>query len=261
MLLDKAAAKLTYAGWSMVEAGRRMDTPSESWFDNVAWGLSRKRLDRYLRHNSIPDHVNAIEAFRGFGAYPHMKALHNPAETTALASKVQQLAPKVIVEIGTCWGGTLFVWARSNPQAELIVSMDLPGGLYGGGYHANRIKMYEYFVHDRPQTRLELLRCDTHQPESRRQLSETLQGRPIDFLFIDGDHTFDGVAQDFEMYSGFVRPNGLVAFHDINTLQSDHHVHRFWNDLKRNFAHEEIIADPGQGKYGIGVLTMPSRFP
>jgi cephalosporin hydroxylase len=258
MFLEKAAAKLTYTGWSIVESGRPMDTPSASWFDDVAWKLSRKRLDHYMRGNSIPASVEAIEAYRGFGAYPHMKALHNIAETTALATKVRQLAPKVIVEIGTCWGGTLFVWARSNPQAELIVSMDLPGGLFGGGYHANRIKMYQYFVHDRPRTQLELLRCDSHQPQSREQLSQVLQGRPIDFLFIDGDHTFEGVKQDFEMYSTFVRPSGLVAFHDINTLRPDHFVHRYWNDLKQNFTHEEIIANRDEGKYGIGVLTMPS---
>lgn len=102
MILDKAAAKLTYSGWSMVESGRPMDTPSASWHDDLAWRLSRKRLDGYMRENSIADYVGAIESYRGFGVYPHMRALHNPVETTALATMVQQIAPKVIVEIGTC---------------------------------------------------------------------------------------------------------------------------------------------------------------
>lgn len=37
---------------------------------------------------------------------------------------------------------------------------------------------------------------------------------PIDFLFIDGDHSFDGVKNDFEKYSPLV--NGTIVFHDYN---------------------------------------------
>jgi predicted O-methyltransferase YrrM len=37
----------------------------------------------------------------------------------------------------------------------------------------------------------------------------------LDFLFIDGDHTYEGVKQDFEMYTPLVRKGGLVAMHDI----------------------------------------------
>jgi len=36
-----------------------------------------------------------------------------------------------------------------------------------------------------------------------------------DFLFIDGDHTYEGVEGDFEMYSPLVRRGGIIAFHDI----------------------------------------------
>jgi hypothetical protein len=30
----------------------------------------------------------------------------------------------------------------------------------------------------------------------------------VDFLFIDGDHTYEGVKKDFEMYSPLVRREG-----------------------------------------------------
>jgi len=42
-----------------------------------------------------------------------------------------------------------------------------------------------------------------------------LNGEPLDFLFIDGDHTYEGVKRDFEMYSPLVRNGGIIAFHDI----------------------------------------------
>jgi predicted O-methyltransferase YrrM len=42
-----------------------------------------------------------------------------------------------------------------------------------------------------------------------------LNEQNLDFLFIDGDHTYKGVKEDFEMYSPLVRKGGVIAFHDI----------------------------------------------
>jgi len=41
------------------------------------------------------------------------------------------------------------------------------------------------------------------------------EGGELNFLFIDGDHTYEGVRKNFEMYSPLVRRGGIVAFHDI----------------------------------------------
>jgi predicted O-methyltransferase YrrM len=38
--------------------------------------------------------------------------------------------------------------------------------------------------------------------------------RPIDLLFIDGDHSYDGVRRDWELFSPHVKECGLVVFHD-----------------------------------------------
>jgi predicted O-methyltransferase YrrM len=40
---------------------------------------------------------------------------------------------------------------------------------------------------------------------------------PIDFLFIDGDHTYEMVRRDWEEWSPHVTPEGHVAFHDALT--------------------------------------------
>jgi len=37
---------------------------------------------------------------------------------------------------------------------------------------------------------------------------------PIDFLFIDGDHSEAGVQQDWDEWHRFVAPDGIVCFHD-----------------------------------------------
>jgi hypothetical protein len=36
----------------------------------------------------------------------------------------------------------------------------------------------------------------------------------VDFLFIDGDHTYDAVRQDYELYFPKIRKGGLIFFHD-----------------------------------------------
>jgi predicted O-methyltransferase YrrM len=38
---------------------------------------------------------------------------------------------------------------------------------------------------------------------------------PIDMVFIDANHEYESVRRDFEMWSTFVKPGGIVALHDI----------------------------------------------
>ncbi|HVQ40327.1 MAG TPA: class I SAM-dependent methyltransferase, partial [Pyrinomonadaceae bacterium] len=37
---------------------------------------------------------------------------------------------------------------------------------------------------------------------------------PVDFLFIDGDHSYEGCLRDWREWSPFVNLGGIVAFHD-----------------------------------------------
>lgn len=43
-------------------------------------------------------------------------------------------------------------------------------------------------------------------------------GNPIKFIFIDADHSYAGVKQDFELFESFVVPGGLIAMHDIDQI-------------------------------------------
>jgi MMP 1-O-methyltransferase len=40
--------------------------------------------------------------------------------------------------------------------------------------------------------------------------------RPIGLLWIDGDHTAEGVRRDFSSWEPFLRPDAVVAFHDVH---------------------------------------------
>ena len=43
----------------------------------------------------------------------------------------------------------------------------------------------------------------------------------IDFLFIDGDHSYEGVKKDFELYSTIMSENGIITIHDTDKRYSD----------------------------------------
>ena len=42
----------------------------------------------------------------------------------------------------------------------------------------------------------------------------TGEHEPVDFIFIDGDHSYDGLRDDWEAWSPLVAPGGIVALHD-----------------------------------------------
>lgn len=39
--------------------------------------------------------------------------------------------------------------------------------------------------------------------------------RPIDFLFIDGDHSYEAVLQDYQLWSRFIKPGGYIVLDDV----------------------------------------------
>ena len=85
-----------------------------------------------------------------------------------------------------------------------------------------------------------------------------LNGKELDFLFIDGDHTYEGVRKDFEMYGKLVVKGGVIAFHDIvpGPPESVGGVPKFWNEIKHSFNYVEFVKDWKQGGYGIGVIYV-----
>lgn len=168
----------------------------------------------------------------------------------------QELRPGVVVEIGTSLGGTLFLLTRvARPDATLLsVDVSSPRDLsFGGGNVVRRGPFYESFAV--ANQRVHFVAGDSHEPSTRALIEQRLEGRAVDLLFIDGDHSEAGVEQDFELYRDLVRPGGLIAFHDIveGPPELVGGVPAFWRKVKTPSA-REFVADAYQGGYGIGVL-------
>jgi predicted O-methyltransferase YrrM len=179
------------------------------------------------------------------------------AELLAFLERLAETPPRTVVELGTANGGTLFMLARVAAPDATLVSVDLPGSLFGDGYPRTRAPLLKSFA--RPGQSIELIRADSHAPETLARV-RSIVGDDLDVLFIDADHRYEGVRHDYELYAPLVRRGGLIAFHDIAEGPADRvgGVPRFWEEI-RGDEFEEIIADRTQGGFGIGLIRSDGR--
>lgn len=170
-------------------------------------------------------------------------AIQKGQEFFALLKRVAALDPQVIVEIGSDTGGTLHGFRDVAPTATLI-SIDLPKGPFSSGR--------EFY----PPPGTVLIQADSHLESTWQVLAEKLEERMIDVLFIDGDHTYLGVRQDFIMYGGLVRSGGIVAFHDIAEHSDDRiGVNRLWAEVHAASKIEYLTEPFSWGGIGCAVMA------
>jgi predicted O-methyltransferase YrrM len=244
--LQKAKRILATAGLiALAKRGSKQITN----FVSVSFAMRAKRQFNDLE--TLLDYANAV----GNGI---VSAFQIRSEILGLLKLVGALKPRTVLEVGTANGGTLFLFTRvAAPDAHLI-SIDLPGGEFGDGYPAWKIPLYRSFA--LPGQRIDLVRADSHVLSTGDRVKSLLKDRPIDFLFIDGDHSYGGVKKDYQMYVPLVRPGGLIALHDIAKHASqDVQVEKFWNEIRRGQSVTELIAKSDQGWAGIGVVRAGAQ--
>jgi predicted O-methyltransferase YrrM len=180
------------------------------------------------------------------------------SEIQALCEIVCQ-RPRTMLEIGTLHGGTFFLFSRVAAPDAFLISVDLP---------SEDLKPWRTlctYLRTKGQ-KVSVIDGDSHATSTVERVHRVLGGRKVDFLFIDGDHSYEGVKQDFENYIGFLDDSGVVAFHDINPdhrarfgKRTSHYggeVYRFWAEVKMKYSHTECIDNPDQDGFGIGILFL-----
>jgi predicted O-methyltransferase YrrM len=207
------------------------------------------------------DFVNSFN-YRGISITSWQKRV----EIVSLLRLVGQARPRKVAEIGTASGGTLFMLTQVAAPDATIVSVDLPGGRFGGEssflgqrYPRWRARLYGGFGRDGQN--IHVIRADSHDVSTVEAVQSRLESK-LDFLFIDGDHSYEGVRRDFELYSPFVREGGFVAFHDIVPSGPGKHgdpgeVPVFWREVReRHSVEAEYVEDWNWGSCGIGVVRL-----
>ncbi len=189
-------------------------------------------------------------------AITEKEAVQRTWELMSLIGLVRTLRPRVVMEIGSYHGGTLFCWPQLATDDAIFISLDLPGEQFDGTYGDESIEKFKTYIKNN-QT-LKCVRADSHSNETVGEIVRILDGRKIDFLFIDGDHSYEGVRADFELYAPLVRQGGLIAFHDIqdNPYLPAMQVERFWSEVKTQYQKYEFIDQNKANQYGMGIGVL-----
>lgn len=183
-------------------------------------------------------------------------SLYMPQDKEEIIKLTEYLVNKNIkttVEIGTKFGGTFFIWCSLLKGVK--ISLDIPDGIHGGVSKKDFLKRNVDFLSKFKGVCF--IEGNSHHLTTLDKLKKTLKGVSIDFLFIDGDHTYDGVKKDYEMYSTLVNSGGIIVFHDINDTQRHRErnvfVGKFWEEIK-NTEKEYFEINSNKDWAGIGVL-------
>lgn len=190
--------------------------------------------------------------------YKQLRAIQKPAEIVELLHHLQSLRPVRICEIGTANGGTLALLASVATERAQLLSLDI-------AYTEGAARAFRSLM-NKGQS-LTCIEADSRSPETLAKVKQWLGSDQLDFLLIDGDHSYAAVKSDFEMYAPLVRQGGIIAFHDIvpdyrlrygiHTTSFVGDVPQFWNEIKLSLHYwRELIEDPDQDGYGIGIVIV-----
>jgi predicted O-methyltransferase YrrM len=206
--------------------------------DTICFKISKKRLRRVERNHG--DILDVAYAFEGVGNYTSIRPMHDYETAEAILDYVSELNPETIVEIGAGNGGTLYMWSRGIDSSELVTSIDVR-------FLTGKRLLRNYST----DAKVRLINDDSRSQRTIDKLKRTLDGASIDLLYIDGDHSYEGVKSDFEMYSNLVKDGGIVMLDDIDN-QDYLGVVEAWNEISAK--HEtSTIGRPGE-RQGVVLL-------
>jgi cephalosporin hydroxylase len=198
--------------------------------------------------NDFGNAINFVFSFHLLGIFFIQQSRY---EIYNLLQILVQKRPKILLEIGSASGGTLFLFCHIASEDATLISLDMDNVLW-------KKLLFKYF--SRGKQKIVVIKGDSHDPKIFNDIKKILGNCKIDFLFHDADHSYEGVKKDFEMYSTLIRKGGIIAFHDIVTnsiiCPQGWDVSKFWNEIKIMYNYMEIIERKNQKAGGIGILFV-----
>jgi predicted O-methyltransferase YrrM len=128
-------------------------------------------------------------------------------EAALLYRLARRAASGPFAEIGRFKGGRTFVFASALPDGvelwsydvHLALRPDMPGAALDGEL---RDALTRYGLEHKVHLHVADSRTVDPPPE------------PLELLFVDGDHSYEGARADYRRWGAFVRPGGHLLFHD-----------------------------------------------
>lgn len=151
-----------------------------------------------------------------------VRAEQHSGELDLLAKQCKNF--KSILEIGSREGGVLMTLHNVLPLETKLYSIDLGSDIEGEKppHHMTLEAAVDAISKDGRS--IELKFGDSTLDE---QIEWARQRAPFDFIFIDGDHSYEGVKADFNNYRAFAQ---VIGFHDIRNPNLG--VMQLWNEIR-----------------------------
>jgi len=163
---------------------------------------------------------------------------------------IQQISPKIFVELGTHSGNSYFTFCQSVVESGISVkcfAIDTWQGDAHSGTYGNEI----------------FTKVSDHNQKYYADISQLLRttfddavnyfnDESIDLLHIDGLHTYEAVRHDFEIWLPKLAPGAIVVFHDTNVREHGFGVWKLWEELQSIYHNNlEFLHS-----HGLGVLQL-----
>ena len=163
---------------------------------------------------------------------------------------IQEISPKIFVELGTHSGNSYFSFCQSVFEAGISTkcnAVDTWKGDENAGQYDEEI----------------YVKVNAHHQERYAGFSRLLRmtfddavtcfaDESIELLHIDGLHTYEAVRHDFETWLPKLAPGAVVMFHDTNVRERDFGVWKLWEELQARYSYNlEFVHS-----HGLGVLQL-----
>ena len=155
----------------------------------------------------------------------------NADELAWIVNKVKILSPTAILEIGVESGGTLKIWEQLLTQNKnsILIGIDLSPNMQWDITQSN--------------VNVTVIKGDAHTPEVLHEVMDIIKDRKFDFIFIDSEHTDNAVRLETDIYKNFLKPCGIVGYHDANCIKG------FLDSLDQSRV-ERYIKEPPYSNFG-----------
>jgi len=163
-----------------------------------------------------------------------------PEEYAKLLKWLQKQKFQLYLELGIGDGGSFLLDTMFQPSLKISVAVD--NCSYWSEQRGRITEVLHYLEYNKSSCSVRFIEKSTDDFFKDNDLV-------FDCIFIDADHSYEGVKRDYENSLKILNNNGYIIFHDINSRQCPGVV-KLWNEVSS----QDDLTFIASGNCGIGVL-------